>query len=279
LKINGEGCFTLFYTKPLKRFGSADGIGTVNRKQEKEKMATAQKLPDTMAQLLKGIATAQISQRQANPAQGTAWYLLNKTSLEVSKKKGNQYVKRIMTCVRPISDSHGREIGQDNYQGELKGTTVSYCIFQGKYFHKDVKEFILKSMGRTATDEAALVAETIAELKEADPAFRPAADETEADAAWSAICALVFGIGADTGCLDGSTVLELETKERVKNTDKYVKDAAGNLVPEVSVFVNTYIKRRVPLAEVAANVEAKDLAKFFGSIEQFNLFLKAESEG
>lgn len=233
--------------------------------------------PTNMTQLFKGIATAQVSQRQNNPALGTAWYLLNKTSLEVSRKKGNQYVKRILTCIRPICDSHGREVGQDHYDGELKGTAVSYCIFQGEYFHKDVKEFVLKSMGRNLTDEAALVEETIADLKAADPHFKPAPDETEADAAWGAICALVFGIGADTGCLDGSTVLELETKEKVKNTGKFVKDATGNLVEEISVFVNTYIKRRVPLAEVAQNVDQKDIAKFFGSLEQFNTFLESDN--
>lgn len=247
-------------------------------------MATpATSKPMNMTQLFKGIATAQVSQRQSNPAQGTAWYLLNKTSLEVSRKKGNQYVKRILTCIRPISDSHGRELGQDNYDGELKGTTVSYCIFQGEYFHKDVKEFVLKSMGRTITDEEQLVAETIADLKAADPHFKPAADETEADAAWGAICALVFGVGADTGCLDGSTVLELETKEKVKNTGKWVPtgvmqaDGKPELKEEISVFVNTYIKRRVPLAEVAQSVDAKDIAKFFGSVEQFNSFLENDN--
>jgi len=233
--------------------------------------------PMNMTQLWSGIARAQVSQRQNNPAQGTAWYLLNKTSLEIALKTKNQFIKRILTCIRPICDSHGREIGQDNYDGEHKGTAVSFCIFQGPYFHKDMKEFVLKSMGRSFTDEEQLVSETITDLKAADPNFKPAADETEDDAAWRVICDLVCGVNADTGCLDGSTVLELETKEKVKNTGKYVKNDKGEMVEEISVFVNTYIKRRVPLAEVAQNADAKDIAKFFGSVEQFNSFLENDN--
>lgn len=230
-----------------------------------------------MKQLFKGIAQAQVSQRQNNPALGRAWYLLNKTSLENSRK-GNLFIKRILTCVHPVCDVSGREAGMDNYTGELKGTAVSSCIFQGDYFHKEMKEFILKAMGRNPADEEELVAEIVADLKANDPNFKPSADETEADAAWSAICALVCGVGADVGCLDGSTVLELETKEKVSNSDKFVKDpTTGQFVQEVKVFTNTYLKRRVPLAEIADSVDQKDIARYFGSIERFNELLAAES--
>lgn len=219
----------------------------------------------SMKQLFKGIAQAQVSSRNENMKLGRAIYLLNKTSMEESRK-GAMFIKRILTCLVPIHDGSGREPGSDNYTGELKGNYVSSCIFQSDYFHKEMKEFILKSMGYEPKDEPALIEAAIADLKAADPKFKPAANETEADAAWSAILEQVI----EGGCLDGMTALEFETKEKVSNTGKFVKDSQGNLVEEIKTFANSYIKRRVPLAEIGTLLDAKDIERFFGSVEKFN---------
>jgi len=218
----------------------------------------------SMKQLFKGIAQAQVSSRNENMKIGRAIYLLNKTSMEESRK-GTVFIKRLLTCLVPVCDANGRESGSDNYTGELKGNSVSSCIFQSDYFHKEMKEFILKAMGYDPKDEPALIEAAIADLKASDPKFKPAADETEADAAWSSILAQVV----EGGCLDGMTALEFETKEKVSNTGKFVKDSQGNLVEEVKTFTNSYIKRRVPLAEVGSMLEQKDIERFFGSVEKF----------
>ena len=228
-----------------------------------------------MKQLFKGIAKAKVSMRSENPKLGRAWYLLNKTDVFTDKNQV-QHIRRLFTCVLPLRDSHGREPGMDNYDGEMKGSQVSSVIFGGLYFDRDMKKFVLTGMGFRPEDEDELIAGTIADLKASDPSFKPAPDETEADAAWGIICAQVCGLNGEAGAFDNNTVFELDTIERVKNTGKYVKDSSGNLVEEVSVRSYTNLVRKVSLSEVAESVEQKDIAKYFGSLERFNELLGME---
>jgi hypothetical protein len=226
--------------------------------------------------LFAGMAQAEVSTRTPNPKEGKAWYLISGIKLEKSRKDV-QYISIKYLCVTSLTDKEGRKAGTENYEGEVFGARVSTAMFQGDYFLKELKRFILVALDKAPGQEQEVVDEALAAMK-ADAAYTFAPDMAEEDAAWDYMCKLVCGIGYDSGCFDGTVVIEMDTKRTVKVSDtEFTKNAEGVLVPKTSDYTNTYPVRRVAFGEVGEAINDGDrIKKVFGSVERFQQLYAAE---
>ena len=219
----------------------------------------------SVAEMFKGLADAQMSQRLPEPKLGTADFLVN-TIRQKKSRNGIDYIKITLTCLRSL---------EEEGKGNEKGDRCSVALFPGDYFLKEVKSHLYALMCMTPADEEELIEAVVPKNDHPD-----LDDLQRKNKAWDLLakqmCAMdEEGNEQQAGLFDGQAVIRIETVvKKGTPTGKFIKNADGEMVEEVGKdFINSYPRAGVPLTDIADVLDEKDIERFFGSVERFGELL------
>lgn len=181
--------------------------------------------------------------------EGTYQVLINKVEEALSRKKA-QFIKATATVLVPISDGRGRKPKDPEYDGHYKGEEIGLAFFFGDRFNRDFSPFIVACMGLNAAEAKAMKEDDLMEV----------------------LAEVVRAEGqTDPGLFDGNVVIEMRGVRSNPVPDK--KDPT-----KLKTFVNERYDKKVPLADIADKLDEEDMARYFGSFENFVALMEAESE-
>jgi hypothetical protein len=216
--------------------------------------------------LFTGLSTTAVAARMPDPKVGVADFLVN-TIRQKENRDGGYRIVCDLTCLRSVEG------------GNEKGDRVQYCLFSGDYFLKEVKRLILALLDVAPSREQEVI-DIVADM---DPAIAKMDERAKGVAGWERIAQMMCAMDANdkptaAGMFDGNAVIRLETVcKAAKPTGKFIKNSAGELVEEMGKeFINTYPVKMVPISEVVADFDEKDIERFFGSAEALEALVSKE---
>lgn len=201
---------------------------------------------DEARKLLEGLNKLETGGRN-NLKAGAAHALLNSFTMAEARDT-RKYFKADFTVVKALCDGRGRQIGSEGYEGHTKGDTFTTCFFLGDRFQRDIGPFLCAVLDITK-DAAAKM--TAGEIQEAALAL--------------------LSIEGQQGAANGQAIVEIKGVESAPVPDK---KKPGTL----RTYINERYVRNVKPSELA-DLDEKDIVRYFGSLEAFAALLEAENEG
>lgn len=199
------------------------------------------------------------------PKVGKVWALVKSTRFWESSKNRTNYAKVSLEVAAPLIGECGISFGEEGYSGNNKGDIIDILEKDTGYdfLASFMKGYTLKSL---YANDSALTKDTVAEP-----------DKMSEDDFRGVMCA-AFGINeegestGEEGMFNGQVFLEINTARNPAKPDKngnVATDDEGN----VRMYINSYIKRRVPFCEVAEKLDENDIKRLFGTQENYQSLL------
>lgn len=217
----------------------------------------------------KGIANTPVSNRLPDPLVGEADWLLQSARFK-ENRDGGERLSIVLTCLRGYSE-HGNQ----------KGDTVSTVIWQGNYFLKEFKQFLMAVCDITPDKEDTFV-DTLCPKED----YPELDDLQRRETAWELASQLVCAIDSEgneteAGMMDNQAIIHTSTVVKEgKPNGKYIPNPAYDpsnpesekFIEEVGKdFINTFYRHHVPASSFAEELTDPEKIRFFGSVVAFNV--------
>ena len=219
-------------------------------------------IPVNMAQaMFEQLAVASASGAREDVNEGMYAMLIQSMTADTSKKTGQIFYPIKGVVLWPISDGADRPPESDLFSASPKGSDIGWAVFQNIYFGRNVIELLSICLEITAE-----------EMQAEEKSMSPDEKLVHRAAMWNAAIGYEQQGGvyvkAGAGCFDGTTVIR-------------VKAVKSDAVPKADgkqgkVYTNIYPKSKIPLSEVAAKLSEDEIARYFGSIDNFCALVEAE---
>lgn len=160
------------------------------------------------------------------------------------------------TVIVPVIDKHNKRPDEEDYCGHYKGEEVGWIYRFGDRFNQDFSPFLICGMSYTPAEAAGMTQDDI-------------------DAAFAAV---VRGKDAhdERGIFDDTLVMEITAMESNPVVDK--RETAKRGTEVLTTFVNIKGYRKIPLSDLVDKLDEDDMARYFGSFENFVALMEAEAE-
>lgn len=181
--------------------------------------------------------------------EGTFQVIINKVE-EAKSRKRVEHIRASATVLVPICDGKGNKPGDDDYEGFYKGEEFTFSFWYGDRFNKDFGNFVAAALGLSANEAKAVTGDELMGI----------------------LADIVRSEGQETpGLLDGSAVIEMKGVRSKPVPDK--KDPT-----KLKTFINERYDKKVPLSDLVDKLDEEDMARYFGSFENFVALMEAEAE-